>query len=152
VQIRPPDATSNPGLPQGLRGQPRSHNLASTETSVVYAGRNSHCSPIQSDSETPSRRASHVRRRRRTQARHRPVVPCKGRSSEVTRHPQLTLLGRCTRPIQIKNAEPRLGFDLRTRWDPFHRIKVAAERPAYIGAPFAALLSNPSEAIRTFGT
>jgi hypothetical protein len=35
VQIRPPDATLNPGLPQGLKDEPIRHNVASIETSVV---------------------------------------------------------------------------------------------------------------------
>jgi len=38
---------------------------------MVYAGRNIHRSPLQSDAETRSRRPSHLRRRRRTPARHR---------------------------------------------------------------------------------
>ena len=74
---------------------------------TVYAGRNIHRSPIQSDSETRSRRPSHLLRRRRTQARHRPMVSYKGRSAKVTRHPR-----RFNRGIR---RDPFLGVMLRIK-------------------------------------
>ncbi len=62
---------------------------------LIYERRNSQRVPIRSNSETGSCRPSYVHRGHRTQAGHRPVVSCKGRSAEVRRQPKFNSQRRC---------------------------------------------------------
>ena len=74
--------------PIATKGNLGSRPNPSSAKDMVYAGSNNHCCPVQSDSETSGSRPSHVQRRRRTQAGHRPVVSCKGRNAEVPGQPR----------------------------------------------------------------